>query len=229
MDGTALRQVTLRVEHDCPLARLSRECPTVEFRAWSAHRHEVVEVRVPPERWGVVRERTEEFLRPERVLPAADGGLFVWEPKVEPERSLSRTLEAHGLLWLQPTRVQDGWEHYDAIAFLGKGPEEALKALSARWPTQVARRRAVGPDDLLASLFQSLRPVLEAPTEKQAEALVSAWREGYYASPRGATTAEVAKTLGLGRSAFEERLRGGENRILQALAPLLEHQRLRHG
>ncbi|HLF16967.1 MAG TPA: helix-turn-helix domain-containing protein [Candidatus Thermoplasmatota archaeon] len=228
MDGPPLRQVTFRVEHDCPLARLSRECPGTPFRAWSAHRHEVVEVSSGPERWRRALPIAERLLKPERTIPLADGGLIVWEPHVPPERSLSRVLESHQLLWLQPTRVEDGWEHYDAVAFGPRAPEEALKALAAKWPTQVVRRREVGPDALLASLFQSLRPLLEAPTDKQAEALVAAWRAGYYGSPRNATTAEVAKRMGLGRSAFEERLRGGENHLLGSLAPVLEHHRLHH-
>ncbi len=125
-------------------------------------------------------------------------------------------------------RVAGGWESYDAIAFgPGKEPEQAaLVALARKWPTQVLRRRSVGPSDLLASLFQSLRPVLEAPTDKQAEALAAAARAGYYRSPRGATTAEVAADMGLGRSAFEERLRGAENRVLSAVAAAIEAHRL---
>jgi predicted DNA binding protein len=69
--------------------------------------------------------------------------------------------------------------------------------------------------------------VLDAPTDKQAEALVAAGKAGYYRSPREATTAEVAAGMELGRSAFEERLRGAENRVLSALLPLLEHRRTR--
>ena len=99
--------------------------------------------------------------------------------------------------------------------------------MSKHGPTRVVQRRTIGPEELSASLFLSLRPVLEAPTDKQSEALVAAGRHGYYQTPRGSTTAEVAAELGLGRSAFEERLRGGENRVLAALLPLLEHRRVK--
>lgn len=227
MDGPPLRQVTFRVEHDCPLADLSRAVPQAAFTSWSGHRIEVLEVRAPPAAWTQAVREAGEHLTVLRSFSAPEGGVIVVELHVDESRSLSRILEAHHCMAMQPMRVAQGWESYDAIAFgRGKEPEQAaLRALAARWPTQVVRRRAIGPQDLLASLFLSLRPLLEDPTDKQAEALVAAAREGYYRSPRGATTAEVAARLGLGRSAFEERLRGAENRILGSVAAALEHHR----
>lgn len=227
MDGPALRQVTLRVQHDCPLAALSRDVPEASFTNWSGHRIEVLEVRVPRASWPRVVELARRHLTLLRSFATPEGGLLVAELHVDEGRSLSRILEAHHCMALQPMRVAGGWESYDAIAFgPSREPEQAaVAALAARWPTQVVRRRTIGPQDLMASLFLSLRPVLDDPTDKQAEALVAAARAGYYRSPRDATTAEVAAGLGLGRSAFEERLRGAENRVLAAIAAALEHNR----
>lgn len=226
--GPPLRQVTFRVEHDCPMARLSAEIPAARFTNWSGHHVEVVEVRASPAVWREAAAAAGKHLEVVRAIATPEGGLLVAELHVDDSASVSRILEAHHCMSLQPMRVAAGWEHYDAIAFgPHKAPEQpALEALSRRWPTQVVRRRTIGPGDLMASLFQSLRPILDAPTDKQAEALVAAAREGYYESPRRATTAEVADTLDLGRSAFEERLRGGENRVLRAVADALATQRL---
>lgn len=227
MDGPPLRQVTFRVEHDCPLADLSRAVPQGAFTSWSGHRIEVLEVRAPPAAWAQAVREAGRRLNVLRSFAAPEGGVIVAELHVDEGRSLSRILESHHCMALQPMRVERGWESYDAIAFgPGKEPEQrALRALAARWPTQVVRRRTIGAQDLMASLFLSLRPILDDPTDKQAEALVAAAREGYYRSPRGSTTAEIASRLGLGRSAFEERLRGAENRILGAIAAALASHR----
>lgn len=228
MDGSvALRQVTFRVEHDCPLASLSKAVPQARFTAWSGHRIEVLEVRCTRAVWDHLVEVAPKHLQVERTFATPEGGVLVAQLEIPPAQSLSRILETHQCMALQPMRVAAGWESYDAIAFgPAREPEQAaLAALSKKWPTQVTRRRSIGPSDLLASLFLSMRPVLEDPTDKQAEALVAALRAGYYRSPRGATTAEVAGTLGLGRSAFEERLRGAENRILASVATALEQDR----
>jgi predicted DNA binding protein len=227
MDGASLRRVTFRVEHDCPMARFSREVPQASFTNWAGHRVEVVEVRCPKGSWDDVVAAAQRHLKVRRSFPSPEGGLLVIEVQVDDERSISRILEANRCIWLQPMRVDNGWESYDAIAYTDDAePEQsALAVLSKHWPTQVVRRISIGPEDVLVSLFLSLRPVLEAPTDKQAEALVEAARKGYYKSPRQATTAEVAQELGLGRSAFEERLRGAENRILGVIAAILERHR----
>jgi predicted DNA binding protein len=224
----SLRQVTFRVEHDCPLAALSREVPQARFTDWNGHRIEVLDVRCTRAVWDQVVEIAPQHLEVRRTFATPEGGLVVAEFEVPAGKSLSRILEANQCMALQPMRVAGGWESYDAIAFgPGKDPEQAaLAALARQWPTQVTRRRGIEPSDLAASLFQSLRPVLEAPTDKQAEALAAAARAGYYQSPRGATTAEVATAMGLGRSAFEERLRGAENRVLTAVAGAIEAHRL---
>lgn len=226
--GPPLRQVTFRVEHDCPMARLSAEVPGAQFTNWSGHRVEVVEVRATSPVWAATVAAARDHLEVVRSIATPEGGLLVAGLHVDDDASVSRILETHHCLALQPMRVAAGWEHYDAIAYgRHKDPERpALDALTRHWPTQVVRRRNIGPGDLLASLFQSLRPILDAPTQKQAEALVAAAAHGYYESPRHATTADVAQTLDLGRSAFEERLRGGENRILRAVADALQTHRL---
>ncbi len=165
-------------------------------------------------------EAAARHLAPERTVHTPDGTLWVWTPRVDPKSSISHILERHGLLWQQPLRVVRGWEHYDALALAG-GEQGALVELARSHPTRVVRRQEIRPEDIQASLFWSLQPALEAPTQKQAEALIAAHGAGYYRSPRGATTAEVAAGLGITRSSFEERLRAGENRVMDAVLPVL--------
>lgn len=214
MDG--VRALTFRVEHDCPLAELSRHVQ--ELRVWSGHRLEVVTIRCKDAAAG--QAAIQEALRPEALVPIAEGWLALWRPRVDAKSSISRILERHGLMWQQPLRVVDGWEHYDAFAF-GDGEQAALDELRSQHPTQVVRRQTLRVEEVTANLFQSLTPVLEAPTDKQAEALVVAHRLGYYQSPRKCTTADVAAALGITRSSLEERLRGAENKVMGELGPAL--------
>lgn len=225
MDGSTLRRITFRVQHDCPLATLSQALPRVDFLAWNGHAVEVVEVSPGRTAWEDVAAAARDHLPKVQVLATDKGGLLVWRPTVPSRESISRRLEKHGMMWLQPLRVREGWEHYDAFAFAPGGEQGALDDLRDHHPTQVARREDVPSEDLAAALFLSMLPALDAPTDKQGEALVAAWQAGYYRSPRGATTAEVAGALGIGRSAFEERLRGGENRVMDTVVPALSRHR----
>src|SRR5215210_7392372 len=101
MDGP-LRHVTFRVQHDCPLARVSLEVPGVRLTVWSGHRVEVLEVEAPRALWERVVAAARRHAVVQRVFPSATGGLIVAEVTVDDRRSISRTLEAHQCLWLQP-------------------------------------------------------------------------------------------------------------------------------
>lgn len=223
MDG--LRRIAFRVRHDCPVATLSAQHERVEFEVWSGHRLEVVAARVEGARRAAVQSSMEVLLSPIQVLPFRDGVIALWRPTVEPKTSISRRLEEHGLVWLQPLTVRGGWERYDAIALSAGAEQAAVDELRRDHAVRVAHRQTIGADEAAATLFLSIQSALHAPTEKQAEALLAAHAAGYYRSPRGATTSEVAARLGLGRSAFEERLRGGENRLMDAVLPALERSR----
>ena len=54
-------------------------------------------------------------------------------------------------------------------------------------------------------------------TPAQAEALQTAWRMGYFEVPKEATAAEVAAELGVGKTAFLERLRRGQSALFEQL------------
>ncbi len=220
MDG--IRQVRFRVEHDCPVARLSRAVGG-ELQVWSGHRFEVVAWHGTGD-FAAFKEAAEAELSPVKTVRTPHGGFTVWHPPGDPNESITRIIERHDMMWQQPLRVVDGWEHYDAISF-GASEQAAFDALRAEHPTQVVRRTDISPDEVTAALFMSLAPALQAPTDKQAEALLQAHKLGYYRSPRGATTAEIATTISIGRSAFEERLRSGENRIMDVVLPAMEWSR----
>ncbi len=170
-----------------------------------------------------LRDALETHLEPEHVAATPDGWMAVWRPRVDPKSSISRILESHGLMWQQPLRVENGWEHYDAIAF--EDEQAALDALRKDHPTQVTRRTPIDVDAIRSNLFMALGPVLEAPTDKQAEALAVAHALGYYRSPRAVRTQDVAEALQITRSSLEERLRGGENRIMEHIGPALRSLR----
>lgn len=221
MDGS-LRQVTFRVEHDCPVARVSRAVQG-ELHVWSGHRIELVAWRGRAALWPAFAGAAREHLGAVREVQTPDGGFVVWHPRIDPNQSITRIIEEYELMWQHPVRVAAGWEHYDAISFGGE--QAALDALQRQHVTRVVRRRDLRPEDVAAAMFMSMHPVLDAPTDKQAEALHAAFEAGYYRSPRRATTAEVAASLGIGRSAFEERLRGGENRVMAQVLPALAWHR----
>lgn len=62
---------------------------------------------------------------------------------------------------------------------------------------------------------QSLQGRVFDLTDEQREALLLALRRGYFATPRGTTMDDLADELGISQQAFSERLRRGEEKVLQ--------------
>src|SRR5690349_20755383 len=96
MDGTTpMRQVTFRVEHDCPLAGLSRAVPQARFTDWNGHRIEVLDVRCTRQVWDDLVKVAPDHLDVRRSFATPEGGLLVAELHVPETKSLSRILEAN--------------------------------------------------------------------------------------------------------------------------------------
>lgn len=66
----------------------------------------------------------------------------------------------------------------------------------------------------LESVTEYFETSTETLTERQREALVLAYREGYFEEPRAASQAELAEELGISSSAFGRRLRRGIDSLI---------------
>lgn len=81
--------------------------------------------------------------------------------------------------------------------------------------THVPRTRTPQP------LVVENRLLLPDLTPKQAQALLAASDGGYYALPRRATTAQLARQAGLSPSTFKEHLQRAEAQVVAAMLPFL--------
>lgn len=221
----SLRLLRFRIAHTCPLARFSRDIPDQRFTVWSGHDVAVLQVMCSRGEWPGIVEGARSQMRLHRSFQSADGGLLVASIDVTPDDSISRTLEAHHCLWMQPVVLEGGWEHYESIVYGATSDQRILGALRRHGSCQLLKRRPVEARELAQSLFFNGNPIVNGPTDKQVEALIAAGDGGYYQKPRRTTTRELAGQLALGRSSFEERLRSGENRIMAALLPAFKARR----
>ena len=59
-------------------------------------------------------------------------------------------------------------------------------------------------------------------TNRRMNALLTAYKYGYYRLPRRITTEKLAELMTITRLTFEEHLRKAENKIMSAMAPYLK-------
>lgn len=205
-----------RLRHNCPLATLSREFRDVLFLSWSTHRQEIVQAVAPSRETAARLAEGFQARLPRCQTITFEGGVLAIHPILWPKNeSISWQLERHHALWLQPLRCRDGWEYFDVVTPRPDPFQAYLRSLMEEFPLEIEYRGRVGGRELASSFFVPLNPVLGSLTPKQMEAILSALGLGYYRQPRGTTTRDVAASLGLSRSAFEERLRNAENTVIK--------------
>jgi predicted DNA binding protein len=216
-----LTHLAFRLQHDCPVALLSRDLPDLALRSWSGHTREILHVRTEPGGRARVLEALDDHLPDAVAIPFAHGVVAILESSWPKPESITRRLEDHKALWLQPLRYQGGWEYYDVVSLDDRMLQTYLSELLHRFPLEVVSRGSIDETSLLSAFFVPMNPILEGLTAKQEQALLAAWQQGYYTQPRGTTTRQVARAMGISRSAFEERLRKAENLVINGIAPSL--------
>ena len=120
-----------------------------------------------------------------------------------------------GMLLLPPIVWKGGRLTLQILSFSGRshGIEEILADARVESMTDLL-------PDQVGDQVRSSGLMLPTLTQKQGQALLAALQAGYYDAPRGATAGEVAASLGVARSSFEESLRSAESKIVRAVAPL---------
>jgi predicted DNA binding protein len=73
-----------------------------------------------------------------------------------------------------------------------------------------------------SSLTLTADALFSGLTEKQIDALLTAYRNGYYMLPRKADVQTIASKERVPRTTFQEHLKKAENKLVAALAPYIQ-------
>ncbi len=131
-------------------------------------------------------------------------------------RMLGRIEEA-GMILLPPLVWQDGKVR---LRLLALGEVDPVMVRSVVQGAILESKSSLGPREIDAELSSS-GLLLPSLTKKQAKAVLAALESGYYESPRRVTTEDIATSLGVARSTFEEHLKAAESKIINVLAPVV--------
>lgn len=121
------------------------------------------------------------------------------------------------VLW--PATWQDGVERYTVLAGTREQLRSLREALSGLADVQVEEAQELDPGTL--DVHAPLTGLAAGLTERQLGALQLAIGKGYYEHPRKTGTEELAKSLGISRTTFEEHLRKAQSRLFPRLGALL--------
>ena len=107
------------------------------------------------------------------------------------------------------------------IAFNQKDIKKLFESLGKFAKVEIVSRETSPEHSLRDSFIISANTLVGELTEKQVLALLSALSQGYYRVPKKVTADEIATSMGVPRTTFEEHLRKAESKVLYALTPYI--------
>jgi predicted DNA binding protein len=147
---------------------------------------------------------------------------FVKKCYCKTEDSVTRILDEFDFLQISPVIYRHGWEYYRVIVFR----HEDLKPLMERFEKRGIKYeilRKVGFDGFIAgSLTLTADALFSDLTEKQMDALLTAYSNGYYSLPRKANVQDIAHKKKVSRTTYQEHLKKAENKLVASLVPYVQ-------
>jgi predicted DNA binding protein len=225
-------EIACKLQHDCPYNDLSKRLPGLTFAHWCNRERDVIEISCEDEGLPALADLWKDLRGLERTLSVkiVRKSLGVHSAQLVTEscrcsgirRNVSPVIEKHNCLRMEPVIYKHGWEWYRILAFRQKDVRELFNELEKFASFQMISRRTLEESAVKESFILSPRSILGELTKKQAQALITAISSGYYEIPKKVSTEDVAMSLDIPRTTYEEHLRKAESKIMKAVEPLLE-------
>lgn len=222
--GMPLFEVVFRAFYDNPFSKVTERNPSVQLYQWCNDKHDVIElVLQKPEDYDQVRK---EFKKSVEIVDEIDNGsnihVITRMCACGGAGTVTSYLNDPSILVIPPVAYEKGWEYFRLIAFRHEGITKLLNNLrEAGFKVEILRK--IPFDGYIASsLTLSTDTLFSGLTEKQMDALLTAYAQGYFRFPRGSDLQTIASKEKIGRTTFLEHLKKAENKIITALIPHIQ-------
>jgi len=219
-----LFEAVFKVTHDCPLSNISRKFPSLKMFEWCNREHEVIEIIVEDhEQYSAVMEEISKLSGIIGKLSDRDKIHLVTKScSCTYEKSVSKNIDACNLLHVMPVVYKQGWEYHRVISFKHEDVKRLMQLLEEKEFAFEIMRMVPFNGFIGSSLTLTADALFSDLTEKQIDALLTAYRNGYYQLPRKADVKKIAFKERVPRTTFQGHLKKAENKLVAALVPYIQ-------
>jgi predicted DNA binding protein len=222
-------EVMFRARHDCPYVRFSTAHPEVKVVEWCNGSTDVLEIECPErEAYSRIKPDLMRLLlwRGGKIVKKTFGPRNVQiitktcRDRCSP--SINAIVEKNSCLRIPPVITHGGWEKHKVLGFKESDYKHLFKDLhDLEGKVEILSKKILLEKSIQDTFVVALGTIFSGLTEKQSAAIIAALDYGYYHTPRGILSEEIARKTGVARTTYEEHLRKAENKILHALSPYL--------
>ena len=220
----SLFEVVFRAKYDNPLSEITEDNPSVKIFQWCNNKHDIMElIMQKQEDYDQIRN---DMLRAVEIIDEIHNGgnthVITRMCACGGPGTVQNYLKDPTLLLIPPIAYEGGWEHLRLIAFRHERVKNILTKLREDgFEVEIIRKK---PFDgyIASSLTLTTDALFSGLTDKQVNALLTAYAQGYFRFPRGSDLQTIASKEKISRTTFLEHLKKAENKIITALIPHIQ-------
>jgi len=221
----------VRIKHPCPFCAFSERFPEAEMTLWVSALSDLFQVTIPPQ-YDVqeVLRVGKDMLGYSEAYTDAGSALFITQqPYIEEIDSVMARAEDTECMLIPPMTFTGGWETHRLISRDQEHVRRFVHEVSLIGQVEVLSLKSLDHKDLMGDVGVVPGHIIDALTERQVSALVSAYEAGLFEVPAKVKMDAVANSLGVSRSTFGEHVRKAELELLKGLYPFLKLRCCRDG
>lgn len=219
-----LFEVVFRARYQNPFGLITKDHPSAKIFQWCNDEYDIMElVLQKQEDYGEIRE---DFTKSVEIIDEIHNGgnthVITRMCACGGPGTVQHYLNDPTLLLIPPIAYEEGWEHLRLIAFKHENVKKLLTKLKEDgFEVEILRKK---PFDgyIASSLTLTTDALFSGLTDKQVDALLTAFAQGYFRFPRGTDLQTIASKEKISRTTFLEHLKKAENKIITALIPHIQ-------
>ncbi len=219
-----LFEIVFRARYENPFGLITKDNPSVKIFQWCNDKYDVMELVLQrQEDYGGIRD---DFTKVVEIVDEIHNGgnthVITRMCACGGPGTVQNYLHDPTLLLIPPIAYEKGWEHLRLIGFRHESVKKLLgKLREDGFEVEILRKK---PFDgyIASSLTLTTDALFSGLTDKQVQALLTAYAQGYFRFPRGADLQTIASKEKISRTTFLEHLKKAENKIITALIPHIQ-------
>ena len=216
-------EIQIKARTDNPIHRLTERYPSLRIWMWCNFVQDVYEIvsDSPEEFHGAV----EEFRRLYNVLDETEIStnirLITQNCVCSRETTVHDNIQELEILNLMPIYYTRGHEYYRLIAFRHEALSELFDRLTDQG-FQVDVLEKAPFNGMVSDSLITLSSLVGNLTDKQVDAIVTAYNSGYYQTPRRVNVQTIADRARVPRTTLQEHLNKAENKLISSIIPQIQ-------
>ncbi len=214
----------LEIHHNCTFSVLSRKYPELEIKLWCNHQKDIIELKGDRKS---IKNAIKDFEADGSVITQTYSDLNEVELVLQSCKCdsfpLTSVINRYDCLELPPVKYLSGVEEMTLLV-IPENVGSILEDIRREDPDANVNIRELSPlrkKDTSYPHYLPINTLTNVLTSKQLQALILAYREGYYEIPRKKDCSSLAQHMNINRRTFAEHLRKAEKKLIGLIMPSL--------